>query len=967
VLGRISWSAIFAGALSLQAAAQMDSASQNLLIEKLDGVYLHLPANDPSKVAVTLRLADLYADRARQASVSGGADRPLDRQKALRLYGEVVDQASDGARPKIILQMGHLHQMNGDEDKAIGFYTKNISSQLDPALLSEANLALGEIYFKRRDFNKAIPYYDEVLKHSQAGSRGLAVYRRAWSYFHKGEITTAIQELERILKSTELQARSGASTGVDPQFKEEVARDLATFMAKDPVTLARVETLFALSPEHTRVQNGYALAHELERLSKRQEALLTWNFVVGHLAQPSERLVAQLSMAQLHLDTADKASALKNYERALQSWGDAGVKGTEGEAELKRRARNFVVAWNQTEKKQPTPELLTAYELYLSVFSDDIDARLYAAQLATDLKNYPAAWTHFTHARDLLAKEPGQADKLESVLLSMIETGESAKNETLEMDSYASYIQYSAKKTKLSEVRYQQAHALYDKGDYAKASEALRALAVEVKADAKLRKQAADLSLDALVLLKDELHLITWAKEYEMLFTDQAAEFSAIIQKAVLTRAAALAEKDPAAALAALKDFNPLRASGEDKLKYYKNTLILAEKLAQIKEASMAADALLSLPSVSMEDRELAWSRKAYFAELRLDFSTAFAATEKLEKTFPVDEKNFKLAVFAELSGRASSPFYLNYLAKSKDEDRKPLVAAELVRKAKNPEAELEKVKGVLAAHPALLAELYAEIYSATAKEAVLRKVASNSALNSTEAGRLLARQKFLKEFAPVKAKLSADKMDSSGNAKLAASIKRRGVLLTKAEDLAKRSIQSGDWTAQLISIDLIARESERFYQDLLSAPVPAGLNSEEEQEYLNLLSAQAMPFQTKAAEAKAKVAQFWSTSDWSAPLAASWQRKSLRGLLDTEIAALKEVAPPEQLSKFDAFMNAREPQLAMRPSVSELQLARQKVYENPMDRKALEDLLTLERSCENRAMSEYLATRLERLTKGTL
>jgi tetratricopeptide (TPR) repeat protein len=957
------------------ARADMDLATQNVLIDKLEKIYQTLPNSDSAKVGVTLRLADLYAERARRvsvASVDGCADckEPgKDREKALRLYSEVLPKAPESSRPKVILQMGHLQQMNGNEAKAIALYEQNLHVENDPQLQAEANLSLAEIYFKRRQFPKAIQHYDLVLKNPAATSKGLAAYRRAWSYYNIGQIPQAISELEKVLTTPELLSRSGsAQASIDNQFHEEVSRDYSTFLAKASVTKDKVNQLLKLSPKSTRLANGQNLAFELERTGKRDEALLAWEVVGEQLSVPSEKLAAQLSMAQLYLDKQNKADALKKYEFAMQSWKDQGYKDTTAEQELKRRARHFVVAWNQIEKKDTTPELLSAYENYLAMFPSDVDAQLFAAQTATQQKNFKAAWDHYMAARAELLKDQNNKeakDKLETVVLRQIEIAEQMKDPAIADLAYDSYIQYSPKKTKLLEVQYQKAHALYDKADYAKASEELRNLALNSKGNPTLRKQAADLSLDALVLIKDDSKLVAWAKDYEKAFPNNKSDFSQIIQKTTLTKSAALAEANPAEALAALGDFDPSKATAEDKVKFYRNKLILAEKTGHIKEASSAADSLLALPQASAADKELAYGRKAYFAELRLDFTTAFAATEKLEKSLPVDEKNFKLAVFAELAGRQSAPFYMNYLAQTKDAERKPLVAAELVRKSKNPDVEIEKVKNVLTSNPALLAQLYAEAYAKTGKEALLKKVVGDAKLKDTDAGKLLQRQAFLKDFAAMKKPLAADKLDTKNQSKLAASIKRRAALLVKAEDFVKRSIQSGDWTAQLLAIDLIAREADRFYQDLLSAPMPAGLTPEEEQEYMQILSQQAMPYQTKAAEAKTKVGQFWGDSNWQEGLTNSWRQQDLRKLINVEVAALKEIAPAEQIAKLETFKE--ETVLKERPSVQEIQAARQKVFDNPMDKTALEGLLQLERKSDNLAMSAYLANRIERLNKGTL
>lgn len=958
----------FSLSVSLPAHADLDQASQKILIEKLDQIYLSLADNDPSKVPVTLRLADLYAERARQNSAGqdvGGADPQMDRTKALRLYNEVIKRAGETAKPKIMIQVGHLYEMNGREDLALKFYDQVLKTEKDPSVRAEADLSTGEIFFKRHDYLNAVRRFEEVLKYPEASSRGLAAYRKAWSHFHMGKVSEAEAELKAILRDPKLLTRNGTQTGqIDPQFKEEVSLDLATFMAKDKITKEGIETLFKLSPDSTRISNVQSLAFEAERGGKREEALLAWTFISGYLKQPQDRVAAQLSMAQLQLDRQDKASALSNYEKAISVWRELGFKDTTQDQELRRRARNFVVSWNQSEKKAPSVELYSAYDLYLSMFPNDIDAHLFAAEIAKQLKNYKAAWSQYTQARNLLTKDTA---KQETVLLSLLELGESSKDPALMDQAYETYIQYSEKKTKLTEVRYQKAHAAYERGDYPAATEQLRAIALGKDGSLQLRKQAADLSLDALVLMKDEPRLLVWARDFEKAFPQSKADYANVVQKAVLTKSANLAERDPAAALVSLNEFDPAMAGSNDKVKYYKDKLILSEKLNHVSEAAAAADALLSLPQTSQEDRQFAWSRKAYLAELRLDFSTAFAATEKIQKGLQPDEKNFKLAVFAELSGRPSSPFYSAYLTQTKDEERKRLVAAELVRKSKTPEQELEKVKGVLRSSPELYAELIAETYAKTGHERLLKMATEDAKLKTTDAGRLMDRVVFLRSFAKLLKPLVADKLDTQSPAKLARSIKRRAALLDKVETAAKHSIQSGDWTSQLVSIDAVAKESERFYQDLMSAPSPQGLSPEEEQQYLNLLSAQASPFQTKAAEAKTKVSQFWQ-ADWLKPLLASWERVNLRKVIQTEVDALKAIAPEDQIAKFDAFKD-EIPTLANQPTTKELQSARQRVYANPLDATAIEDLLNLERQSKNTAMSEYLATRLIKLktNKGTL
>lgn len=955
------------------ASAQMDDGNRNLLINKLDGVYQNLAPNDSSKVAVTLRLADLYAERARVYAMkeSEGVCEECktlssDRKRALKLYTEVLDRAPESVQGKVMIQMGHLYQMVGDESKAIQFYQKLSGEKLSPELKAETQLSLGEIYFKRRDFSKAQGFYREVIKNPAAASRGLAAYREAWCSFNLGDVKAAIAQIENVLGTPSLLTRSGSGqTQVDPQFQEEVSRDYATFVAKHKVDKSSLESLYKLSPEAVKVQNLKGLALEAERIGKKTEALIAWNFVYAYMNKPEDRLAAKISMAQLNFDAGNK-EGIASFESAMDIWKDLKTCNSNQCEELRRRSRQFVVSWNQLEKKTPSPELLDAYQVYLTNFSQDMDMHLYRAQVAKELKNWSAAWQSYDQARALLRQDPKSVDKLETTLVTMLDIAEEAKDEKLIAQTYDLYIEQAPKKSKLFEVQYQKAHKLYEAGNYAAASQQLRKLALDKSGPLKVRKQAADLSLDALVLLKDEGNLVVWAKEYAGLSSEWASEFLQIVQKSVLTKSAKASASSAEGAYAELMNFNPAQATSEDKIKFYKNKLILAEKINKFSEAQSAADQLLMQPNISKEDREYAWARKAYMSEMTLDFAGALAATDKLQSSLKPDEKILKMAIFAELSGQKSGPYYSQYLQNSHDEENKKLVAAELVRKSKSPEKDIELYRTILSKSPQLMAQLYTEAFAKTSNDLILKKVTKDGALKGTEPGKLLSRLGFLKEFADFKTKLTGHKLDAKNDRKLAASIKARAELLDKLETYTKQAIDSADFTSQLVTLNLLAQESERFYNDLLSAPMPAGLTDEEQQQYMSMLSAQATPFQAKAVGAKSKVEEFWKNPNWSTALKASWQQVDLRNLILIEVKALREIAPEtakSQLAGFSTDETAR--QQVARPSIQEIQKARQLVNQNPFDKQALQSLLDLEKKTENMAMSQYLQNRIEGLKTG--
>jgi hypothetical protein len=231
-----------------------------------------------------------------------------------------------------------------------------------------------------------------------------------------------------------------------------------------------------------------------------------------------------------------------------------------------------------------------------------------------------------------------------------------------------------------------------------------------------------------------------------------------------------------------------------------------------------------------------------------------------------------------------------------------------------------------------------------------------------------LGRVAFLKEFDGFKKSLTSHKLDTKNDRKLAASIKQRSALLEKLEGFAKQAIETGDWTSQLVSVDMLAKETERFYNELISAPMPNGLSDEEQQQYMQLLSAQATPYQAKSTEAKAKVEQFWKNPSWQTALQKSWENADLRSVIVTEVNALREIAPQDQQAFLtDLTVVKKDTTVATnRPSLKEIQAARNQVHQNPFDKQALQALLELEKKSDNTAMTQYLQSRIENLAKSS-
>lgn len=961
------------GVCTMQAQAGIDQKTQTLLIQKLTSVYLNIAPKDPARTGVALRLADLHAERARLAfmeDLNNGCTHcqagAQDRVQALKYYNEVLPTVPASSQGKVILQMGHLYEMQGDLVQAESSYRALMDKNVSPNDLAEAHLSLAELKFKARQFQEARSAFAEVLKIPSASSRGLAAYRMAWCSFNLGESKAAVEQLQTLLKTKEWQSRGGTSeTQVEQSFLVEVSQDLATFMAKQGANVDDIKSLYELSPESAKLPNVTRLARELERLGDRNGAIAAWSYVNERQKDPGLRLESEIHLAQINFDRGEKTAAQQNFERALHLWGQQQGCGLADCQDMQKLLRQYVLTWNRVEKSKLTPELKNAYAAYLQQFPNDVDMNIWGAQVAHELKDSATAVSWNNQAAQWILKDPVNAEsnqKLEKTLLTSIEMAEASKDAKLLAQTQDQYIQSSRLNSKGLDVEYQKIYAIYNAGDYATAATGFHALALSTKAgDEKIKMQAADLALDALGEMKEDVKMTAWSMEFAQRFPQAKASFANVKEKALLSQSASLAKTNPEQAYAVLAQFSPQDASAEDKKVYLKNKIILAEKLGKYTEARVAADDLLK-ENLNKEEREFALERKLWLSELNLDFRTALDTAQKLQfAQLSQDQKALKLAHYSLLAEKDPQSFYREYLRSSKDEEKRQMVAADLVRASNNPLKEIEAQKTVLARNPELLARLYFEINNKAASPPAVAALRQPT-LSKTEAGKIAGRQVFMKELDSLKQKFAQSQIDSSNQRKLAGTLKARVKILEDLDKVANSAIAAQDWTAQLVAIDMVAKENQRFYSEVLGLPMPQGLSGEQEQEYLQLLSQQATPHLKKSEEASVKVKEFWAQNQSLEKYA---QVDDLyKKQVQSELGILQQIAPAESKASLDvitAKIQASSDQKAV-PALKDLETARNDLRQRPFETETLKKVLDLEKQSGHTAMVQYLQARLDHI-----
>lgn len=955
-------------------AKSAKDATRDRLIVKFKKVFLQLAPSDPSRTPIALRLADLLAERARLQAMAeldgdcGTCDAGLkDRTEAIKYYKIGLKEVPERQKGKILSQMGHLYELLGESQKAERLYKDVLARKVGGAAEAEALISLAEMSFKSGDFERAIVFYTKAADHPDLKKKGFAHYRRAWSYFNSGQVAQGVQGLTRMLKTPKLLSRTGDSGAIEnEQFKAEVARDLATFMAREAVTLEEAKMLYELSPEKSRLENVSYLASELERLGQLRSSVKLWKFVQKLEKDPLKRFDGRIHLAQIHWNLREKPLSKENYLMALDLWQSIGGCNEDQCRERKSRLRAFVLAWHKSEK-EPSEDLVELYQRYLDAFDDDAVLWVNLARIFQQTEKSQASYRIFMKVLAKYQKLPADTKKVlpayEKLLTTLVSVAEVSSDRALIDKSYKYYLTHSKARNQEMEIRYQQAYLLYKDEKYDQAAEGFYALtkAARKGAGAKLKVQAADLALDSLAILKDDVRLGQWSEEFAGMFPAKAKGYRKLVRTSIMNQVAKDVESGglQAAWLKLGKVEVKSLSEGEKKL-YFRNKFLLAEKLGKYTEARLAVKDYLKIKNLTPKERNEALVKKAWYAELKLDFKEALSVAKTLpHKNLSAEQKWLKLALFAELAGEKYDGYYRSFLKAKHSSDKARIVLEKWVRESKEPLKTIFSLQGYLKKYPKLYSGLMLEEYLKNPTKRLKKLFQRDAVLKTSAAAKVVWGQEYFKKYSKIQGEIASMTIDSSNQRKLAKGIKTRVYRLNRLEKMLKTAVQRDHWGAQVVTIDLLATENDRFYQELLSLPMPDGLTPEEQQQYLQILSQQAAPHQNRAMEFKSKRDEMLAdpnvVSGYLTDIAAA--SMPVKGAIAEELRYVGPLLTEEGRVQITAKMNEVETTPAV-PSLVEVEAARTAVRQEPLNLSALDELLQVEKELGRKSMVSYLKGR---------
>lgn len=974
--------------LNLKAQAEkLDLETHNSLIQKLES-SLGVDNQDSMVLHgnVALRLADLYAERARLLAMEneGQGDKinkkqiESDRRKSIQISQRILKELEPNEQGKLLLQMAHLHGLLGElaQSERICREITESSSKYESRTVALAHIQLADTAFYKSQLTESEKHLKKALSIRDNPRKGYAQYRLAWVNFNQGKAQLAESQLIDLLKRPAL--FQNASGRTDTAFQEDVSRDLATFLAFNDLKADSIEILLSLTPENSRHKNLMYLAQELDRTGKKRSALKVWALLGDQGLSFEDNLERQIQVTRIEYDLGNKQALLAEIDRSLSLLQDKRCEGNEDCTVARQNLRRIMTDWAKAEERAPTADLITG----LSKFTTQIpDAELshWAGTAATKRKQYSQAFGFYSQSAQLLKSEGRTSSQkmFEGSLLGAIETAELSQSADLRMKAYQQYLSLNPKGARASEVRYQMAHWYYEQNQYLQASQEFRKLGLDPSMPRSLREKSADLGLDSNVLLKDDVALELHSLEFAKALPSKASDYLSIYRKAVLNQTAkvlnlqATEEAKSAAFRQELGKLDSLKLKlwpAADRKSLIKNKILLSYRLKDLDSLSRHSKELLLTQNITATEKEMALSHLAWVAEIRMNFGEALsywtmirpAANQKADY-------HFKMAVLRELNGSNPTADYRKVMQVSRSLEQRAFAAHQLVLNSRNPISEFKQQERQLKSNSQLLGSAGIFAFEKTGNSAFAKSLMTKGSFRNSAAGALISHQMKVKDFDQLQSQARATRLKAGSDSRLQRDLKKRIALLKKMEVQANTAIRQKDTSLQLIFLSRLAQENGTLAREILALPAPRGLKGPAADQYKAQVAALVLPYEQQQQVILVKNQQLWTQAlqtnaltdltEWSLQPARPGRQIAAR-----EVELLKASAQSSGLGNdpFAKLSNER------RKVSQEAQVLKNRISKNPFNFEDLQKMKSLQMNLGSGPMVAYLDSRINELkTQG--
>ncbi|HHL71465.1 MAG TPA: tetratricopeptide repeat protein, partial [Bacteroidetes bacterium] len=111
---------------------------------------------------------------------------------------------------RVLYRLAISHQQENTEDKAALYLDRLVREYPDSPYIEEANFRLGEFYFNKRDYRRAIEAYSKLLRKYDSPYFNMALYKLGWAYYSINDYARSIGTFVYLIDDLDRAEKAGA-------------------------------------------------------------------------------------------------------------------------------------------------------------------------------------------------------------------------------------------------------------------------------------------------------------------------------------------------------------------------------------------------------------------------------------------------------------------------------------------------------------------------------------------------------------------------------------------------------------------------------------------------------------------------------------------------------------------------------------------------------------------------------------
>lgn len=124
---------------------------------------------------------------------------------------------------EVTFQLAYAFDQLNQSKEAAQYYSRLVQKYPNSKRVADAHFALGDYYFGKLDFTKALTSFSEVIRYTRAPIRPYAEFKMGWCYYNLQQYEKALDKFKTVVSLSNAAAASGKGK---IRLKDEAIRDI---------------------------------------------------------------------------------------------------------------------------------------------------------------------------------------------------------------------------------------------------------------------------------------------------------------------------------------------------------------------------------------------------------------------------------------------------------------------------------------------------------------------------------------------------------------------------------------------------------------------------------------------------------------------------------------------------------------------------------------------------------------------